>query len=151
MIRKLATIAAVLAVTLAGLTLTASPASAATCSGWSCDNTDPIATGCAGSVNNTASGYITNGVGQRLALVELRWSLTCSTNWGRITKQSYGNYVSVRAYRPSPYYNTATYGGFGSSYYGDQLYGLNMTVCAVGTATDITNPQSPVYQLTVCG
>ena len=144
-----AALAAVL--TLAAAGIAAAPAQAATCSGFGCDRKDPIATGCANNVNNTASAWITNGVGQRLALVELRWSLTCSTNWGKITKTSQGNRITITATRPSPFATTATYGGTASSFYGDQLYGAGMTVCAIGTATDLLNPQSPTYTTQVCG
>lgn len=128
-----------------------SPAYAATCSTWGCDNTDPAVMGCSTNANNTATAYINNGAGQHLALVELRWSLTCRTNWGRITRQGNGNYVSISVYRASPYYNTPAFGGYASSYYGNQVYGYQMTACAVGQATDITNPQSPVYTVQICG
>ncbi|MEV7969643.1 DUF2690 domain-containing protein [Sphaerisporangium sp. NPDC088356] len=131
--------------------VTASPASAATCSGYGCDGTDPAVTGCSANANDTSVGYVTNSAGQDLAKIQLRWSLTCHTNWGKITKTAQGSYIAVYAYRPSPYATTSTYGGYSSSYYGDQLYGDNLTVCVVGYATDATNPQSPMYSYTLCG
>jgi hypothetical protein len=153
MLKKLVAFSALLLALTIGIIVSPTAANAATptCQQWNCDNTDPSVTHCADSTNDTTSAYITNGVGQPLAFLELRWGLICHTNWGKITKQAYGNFISVRAYRSSPYYNTATYGGYASSYYGDQVYGYNMTVCVVGRATDITNPQSPVYQVTICG
>jgi hypothetical protein len=125
---------------------------APTCSRYNCDGTDPNQTHCTdGTVNDTTSGYIRNGAGQNLAYLELRWSVLCSTNWGKISRVGNGSFISVYVYRPSPYAITKQYGGYLSSYYGDQLYGQGMQVCAVGRATDATNPQSPVYVLTICG
>lgn len=146
-------VAAILALgMLVPVVASAPPAQAATCSDFHCDGTDPIRTSCtAGTVNDTTSGYIRNSAGQNLAYLELRWSVLCSTNWGKITRVGNGNYIDVQVYRPSPSANTVTYGGFAGSYSGDQLYGWQMPVCAVGHATDATNPQSPMYSLTICG
>lgn len=137
-------------VAVAGTLVTAGPAQAATCSGYGCDGTDPIATGCAsGTVTNTGTTYITNSAGQRLAYLELRYSVACGTNWGRITQVGSTSSIYVYAYRPSPYASTYTYGGAGSNYYGDQLYGQGMTVCTVGQATDSATGQT--YTAAVCG
>ncbi|MEV4709880.1 DUF2690 domain-containing protein [Micromonospora sp. NPDC049374] len=117
--------------------LVATPASAATCSGHGCDGTDPIDTGCSANARNatTYPKYIMQG-STTLAVVELRWSETCQTNWGRISNRvSPHNTVQVRVYRSNPHGNTSWYGGTGTQYYGDQLYGQNMTVCAVGKVT----------------
>jgi hypothetical protein len=132
------------------LVMPAQSALAATCSGYGCDGRDPIATGCAsGTVTNTATTYIYNGAGQALAYLELRYSVGCATNWGRITRVGSASAIYVSAYRPSPYASTATYGGAGTPYYGDQLYGLNMTVCAIGQAVDSATSQ--IYAASVCG
>ncbi|MEG3636015.1 DUF2690 domain-containing protein [Micromonospora palythoicola] len=114
--------------------LVATPASAATCSGHGCDGTDPIDTGCSANARNatTHPKYITQG-STTLAVVELRWSEACKTNWGRISNRvSPNNTVRVHVYRSNPHATTDWYGGTGQQYYGDQLYGHNMTVCAIG-------------------
>lgn len=59
--------------------------------------------------------------------------------------------MTISVYRDTPYFNTPTFGGYASSYYGNQVYGYQMTARAVGRATDITNPQSPIYTVQVCG
>ncbi|WP_433531877.1 DUF2690 domain-containing protein [Micromonospora sp. CA-263727] len=130
--RRLAGVAAASA--LAASMLVATPASAATCSGHGCDGTDPANTGCSSGAQNATynPAYIMQG-STTLAVVELRWSPSCGTNWGRISNRvSPNNTVRVYVYRSSPYATTTKYGGTGTQYYGDQLYGLNMTVCAVG-------------------
>jgi Protein of unknown function (DUF2690) len=128
----------------------AGSAQAATCSGFGCDGRDPIATGCAsGTVTNTGTTYIYNSAGQALAYLELRYGVGCATNWGRITRVGSARSIYVSVYRPSPYASTSSYGGTGSSYYGDQLYGSSMTVCAVGQAVD--NATLQFYSAEVCG
>lgn len=128
----------------------AGPAQAATCSGFGCDGRDPIVTGCAsGTVTNTGTTYIYNSAGQPLAYLELRYSVGCATNWGRITRVGSASSIYVYVYRPSPYASTLAYGGTSTPYYGDQLYGSGMTVCAVGQATDSATSQS--YSAAVCG
>ncbi|GAB3848570.1 hypothetical protein GCM10029963_31640 [Micromonospora andamanensis] len=119
---------------IAASLLVATPASAATCSGHGCDGTDPIDTGCSANARNATQypKYIMQG-STTLAVVELRWSETCKTNWGRISNRvSPHNTVRVRVIRANPSATTDWYGGTGNQYYGDQLYGQNMTVCAVG-------------------
>jgi hypothetical protein len=107
-------------------------------------------TGCAsGTVTNTGTTYIYNSAGQPLAYLELRYSVGCGTNWGRITRVGSASAIYVHVERPSPYASTITYGGAGSPYYGDQLYGSGMTVCAFGQATDSATGQS--YSVAVCG
>lgn len=132
------------------LVMPAGPAQAATCSGYGCDGRDPVATGCAsGTVTNTGTTYIYNSAGQPLAYLELRYGAACGTNWGRITRVGSASSIYVYVYRPNPYASTITYGGGGSSYYGDQLYGSGMTVCAVGQANDSATGQA--YSGAVCG
>ncbi|MFV2100476.1 DUF2690 domain-containing protein [Micromonospora sp. LOL_024] len=113
--------------------LVVSPASAA-CPSSGCDGTDPIDTGCSTGAQNATSNprNITQGA-TTLAVVELRWSPSCKTNWGKISNRvSPNNTVRVWVYRNNPYGITTKYGGTGRQYYGDQLDGNNKTVCAVG-------------------
>nr|MDT0660383.1 DUF2690 domain-containing protein [Micromonospora sp. DSM 115978] len=114
--------------------LVATPANAATCSGYGCDGTDPIDTGCSSGAQNATRypRYIMDG-NKTVAMVELRWSPSCKTNWGKISNYvQRTNEVKVHVYRVSPQATTPEYGGTGEQYYGDQLNGDGMTVCAVG-------------------
>ncbi len=128
--RLLASTAA--SVLVAGSLLIAAPASAATCTGTGCDGTDPINTGCSADAQPATYNpqYVMNGT-TTLAVVELRWSPSCGTNWGRIhNRVSPNNTVKVWVYRGTT--TTTKYGGTGTQYYGDQLYGRDAEVCVVG-------------------
>ncbi|SCF18548.1 Protein of unknown function (DUF2690) [Micromonospora matsumotoense] len=128
------TLASVAAGTLvAASLLVASPASAVSCTTTGCDGTDPINTGCSADARNATSqpAYIVKGA-TTLAVVELRYSATCGTNWGKISNRVTPNRVQVTVYRDSPRKSTSWYGGTGAQYYGDQLYGDTSTICAVG-------------------
>ncbi|MER7270271.1 DUF2690 domain-containing protein [Micromonospora carbonacea] len=128
--RALAVVAA--GTLVAASLLVGSPASAA-CPSSGCDGSDPINTGCSADARNATSqpAYIMKGA-TTLAVVELRYSASCGTNWGRINNRVTPNSVKVSAYRESPYKSTPWYGGTGAQYYGDQLYGDNSVICAVG-------------------
>ncbi|MBW4705278.1 MULTISPECIES: DUF2690 domain-containing protein [unclassified Micromonospora] len=128
--RTLATLAA--SALVAASLLVASPASAG-CPTTGCDGTDPINTQCSADARNATSqpAYIMKGA-TTLAVVELRYSATCGTNWGKISNRVTPNRVQVTAYRDSPRKSTPWYGGTGAQYYGDQLDGQNSTICAVG-------------------
>ncbi|KJK49669.1 hypothetical protein UK23_13035 [Lentzea aerocolonigenes] len=71
----------------AALTLLVAPdAQAASCSGRSCNDKDPVATGCSsGSTVADSSPMYPSGT------AELRWSPTCKTNWVRITNYPGGD------------------------------------------------------------
>jgi len=91
--RRIGGLLAALAVLVTPLTaatvMTAAPASAATCSGHGCDNTDPYQTGCANGaypvIKGTAPDY---GV-----LLELWWSPTCQTNWAEVDSDGFPTYL----------------------------------------------------------
>lgn len=82
--------------------LGSSPASAAGCYGDWCSGKDPTATGCANDAITVASTDA--GVGR----LDLRWSPSCKTNWGRFylypTRSDGGGYVY--AIQPSTGYKT---------------------------------------------
>ncbi len=63
-----------------------STAMAVTCSGWGCDNTSPVTTGCSsGAVTKkTANMYNNQWPYDLVAKVELRFSSTCHTVWSRV-------------------------------------------------------------------
>ncbi|MFI9642134.1 DUF2690 domain-containing protein [Micromonospora sp. NPDC051925] len=127
--------------------LVASPASAVGCTTTGCDGTDPSNTGCSADARNATNqpAYIVKGA-TTLAVVELRYSPTCGTNWGRINNRVSPSSVKVTAYRDSPRKTTPWYGGTGTQYYGDQLYGDTSTICAVGEVVynGVTYTSSPL-------
>lgn len=146
-VRRLAAGAA--AALVAASLLVASPASAATCSGHGCDGTDPIDTGCSADARNATPwpARIMQGANE-LALVELRWSDSCQTNWGRISNRvSPQNSVRVRVYREDLSADTPWYGGTGRQYYGDQLYGQGIRICAVG---EVFTPSGTLTSAPLC-
>jgi hypothetical protein len=61
-----------------------SPAQAVTCSGSGCTGKDPMATGCAADAK-TVTSYVNDDFVPTLVM-ELRWSPTCQTNWGRVNR-----------------------------------------------------------------
>lgn len=99
------------------------------------DNTDPAQTGCAANAYTVTSRLITDSRGGRLALLELRWSTTCRTNWTRMT--SYQGARLMRGYidRPSTG-SSLTFGGTFSSIYTNQLYGGNSCLYSFGWVKD---------------
>jgi hypothetical protein len=98
-----------------------------TCSGYGCDDQDPIATGCSAGSYTVTSAPVTLG-GTSYGTVELRWSPTCQTNWSRVTVTAGGSNPSgwwrdADVERQSPYaYDGFSYNGAGSPIYGDMLY-----------------------------
>jgi hypothetical protein len=103
------------------------------------DNTDPSQTGCAASARPVTSTMIHDSRGGNLALLELRWSTACQTNWTRMTSQRGVRWM--RAYidrsRPAPW-ATLTFAGTYSQLYTNQLYGGAGTSClySSGWVTD---------------
>ena len=111
----------------------AATAPAAPCSGFGCDGYDPNADGCA--TGATVPTSVTNSYGT----LQLRWSPTCKTNWGRlITSRNVGP-VLVRVIREAPFKVCGDQPGNGcndywynspSTIYSNQLYGCNYTTYA---------------------
>jgi hypothetical protein len=104
--------------------LSAGAAQAATCSGYGCDNQDPVATGCdAGAYTVTSAPITYQGI--TYGTVELRWSPACQTNWARTTVNS--SYLGLmryaNVYRQAPYAQADWhYTGPGNPIYGNMLY-----------------------------
>lgn len=91
------------------------------------DNTDPMQTGCAASAQPVTSTMIYDSRGANLALIEMRWSTACQTNWTRMTSKQ-GGARWMRAYinRGSTW---LTFAGTFSQIYTNQLYGGPGTSC----------------------
>ena len=60
-------------------------ASQVTCSGEGCDNVDPVQSGCADGA------YTVTFVNTAIAEIQLRYSPTCGTNWGRVVSNGNNN------------------------------------------------------------
>jgi hypothetical protein len=88
MLKRLATIALGLAVTVAGLAFApaaqAAPSTAG-CYGASCQGLDPADQGCGGA-------YTVGSVSTPQVYVELRYSPVCNANWARISSSSPGTW-----------------------------------------------------------
>jgi len=102
------------------------------------DGTDPISTGCANSATTAASVKVYNPAGGAyLGLLELRWSTSCKTNWGKFTGNGNIGNVSVWVYRQADNKWCGDQSGTGcnavwwpSSAYSNQLYGCNYATLA---------------------
>jgi hypothetical protein len=95
------------------------------------DNSDPSQTGCASSSAYTVtSTTVDDSHGAPLALIELRWSPLCQTNWTRMTSLEPGaRYMRGYIDRSSPGPVTLTFAGTYTSLYTNQLYGGAGTSC----------------------
>ncbi len=70
----------------AGTLAPLSTALAVTCSGYGCDNTSPVSTGCSSSATTkrTTNMYNNQWPYNLVSKVELRYSSTCHTVWSRV-------------------------------------------------------------------
>jgi hypothetical protein len=103
------------------------------------DGTDPGADGCANSTTTPASISVTNG-GINYGTLQLKWSNTCKTNWGRFIPSSTPIYeAAVWVIREAdnmtcgdpPGNGCSTYGWFSPpTIYSNQLYGCNYVTYA---------------------
>ncbi len=113
-----------------------------TCSGNNCNGLDPIATGCAGdAITVTTTGgaddaitVTTTGgtVSFRTGTIQLRYSPTCGTNWGRVLS-SVGNTqltVSIRRDDGRFYFTE----GSGTRLWSPMVFARNVKAKACGSA-----------------
>jgi len=102
------------------------------------DGTDPGADGCANSATTPTSVKVYNpSGGAYIGLLELRWSTSCKTNWGKFTGNGNVGGVSVWVGRQvdNKYCGDQSGTGCGSvwrtnSAYSNQLYGCNYSTRA---------------------
>ncbi|MEQ4724154.1 DUF2690 domain-containing protein [Nonomuraea sp. B19D2] len=103
-----------------------------------CDNTDPEASGCSNDAFTVSQAYLwhhTEGgepTARENAVVELRYSPHCGTNWSKVRVFDGAAPIQVHLCREG--YNTCTdlYTGYGTLAYSDQLYAPNVTATAYG-------------------
>jgi hypothetical protein len=106
-----------------------------------CDDHDPAATGCADATSITVTdANITDSSGNIIGYVEVRYSSTCKTNWGRVTglgayaaaiKQTTTCRGAAGQYADSGCTDTDT--GVEATRFSDQLYAPSECVSVVGT------------------
>jgi len=94
---------------------------AVTCSGYSCNNTDPGTTGCNADAATIYRKIFTN------TEVQLRFSDTCQTRWSKTFNDGDLNYYGNATLRY--YYYGAVYLGPGYSVYSNQRYGMGYQAC----------------------
>lgn len=74
-----------------------------TCSGNGCNGLNPQTAGCAASAYTVLTATFSD------AFVQLRYSRTCQTNWGRVLSRKGANFLSIRIQRIDGL--TYTFGG----------------------------------------
>ncbi len=133
------------AVALGAASLAMFPAAASAQLNKPYDGTDPVATGCDRTATTVASTPVDGGT------LELRWSSSCRTNWGRFTGGNVG-YVAVWVYRQADNQWCGDQSGNGcggqwwlNGAYSNQLYGCNYWTRA---AVEIWNNGSPIWRYT---
>lgn len=98
--------------------------------------TDPISTGCSADAQTVRSNYIKDSNGTNLALLELRYSPTCRTAWGRVTKVHSGvTSIQVSVVRQAPFWQAPLATTTESSTYSLQVNDAGYVANAMGTAT----------------
>lgn len=74
-----------------------------TCLAYSCDNTDPVITGCAADQQTAATAPLAFPTGQQIGEVDIMYSPTCDTNWAYVWlygQNSPDTYLSAQTCQP---------------------------------------------------
>lgn len=123
---QVATLAAV------GLAMsTAGPAMAVTCVGYGCDGQDPNVSGCSSGANTTSYAYLRDPNNNVVGLLELRYSPTCGTNWGRVTSYIGSKNMFTDVTRQTDGRRFADVGVY-TVVWSRMVYAYNITACATG-------------------
>jgi hypothetical protein len=116
---------------------------AVTCSGYGCDNKDPVNTGCSADsylANDGEIGAINviTGKYQQTGEVYNWYSVSCGTNWSQV--EGVGIFIptgkTVWVCRSSPYYCSSYYGGTSQYIYSNQVYAPTVPATAWGMMDD---------------
>ena len=81
-----------------------------TCSGEGCDGLNPATTGCSADAYTVQTAVFSN------SFVELRYSPTCGTNWGRVTSKVGATFLVIRIDRSGGLTYTFSGGNFTFAY-----------------------------------
>jgi Protein of unknown function (DUF2690) len=96
------------------------------CSGYGCDNTDPVQTGCSNSAYTASSAPITV-YGSTVAYVDNRYSTSCRTNWSRV-RGTNGDAKTAQICRTNGYC-ASPYSSYSATIYSNQVYAPS-PICA---------------------
>ena len=102
-----------------------------TCSGDGCDGLNPETTGCAAGAYTVQTAVFSN------SYVELRYSPTCKTNWGRVTSKVGPSFLVVRIQRIDGLTYTFSGGNFNFAY-SAMVYAPQAAARACGGVNGIT-------------
>lgn len=101
------------------------------CSGEGCDGLDPAVTGCAADAYTVQTAVFSN------SYVELRYSPTCKTNWGRVTSKVGPTFLEIRIQRVDGL--TYTFSGGNYNYaYSAMVYAPQLAARACGGVNGIS-------------
>jgi hypothetical protein len=139
---------------LASLVAFSSPSYANNCksnpSRSTCDDQDPIATGCYMDSRTVATARLLNSKNQDLGFVELRYSAKCKTNWSKITISSRIQYyldTSITRYDKKNSFLDSTTNAFGNGkqIYSRMFYSPNNPSMACGSAKMYASQRGDAY------
>jgi hypothetical protein len=125
-----------------------------TCSGYGCDSTDPVATGCS-ATDYTASSAPIKYDGVSIGEVDNRYSTACKTNWSRVigyTDEGYSTnnkFADVCRYPGSDGYCATYYEGTAQTIYSDQVYAPS-PICATAYGLIFIGGNSPEATAEAC-
>jgi len=105
------------------------------CSGDGCDGLDPVATGCAvGAITVTVTGGTASF---RTGTIQLRYSPTCGTNWGRVMSSVGTAQLTVSIRRADGLFYFAT--GIGTRKWSPMVFARTAKAKACGSADHFEN------------
>jgi Protein of unknown function (DUF2690) len=102
-----------------------------TCSGDGCDGLNPVVTGCAADAYTVQTAVFSN------SNVELRYSPTCGTNWGRVTSKVGAANLVIRIQRIDGLTYTFSGGNFNFAY-SAMVYAPQLAARACGGVNGIS-------------
>ena len=102
-----------------------------TCSGDGCDGQNPATTGCSAGAYTVQTAVFSN------SFVELRYSPTCGTNWGRVTSRVGATFLVIRIDRSGGLTYTFSGGNFNFAY-SAMVYAPKVAARACGGVSSIS-------------
>jgi len=102
-----------------------------TCSGNGCNGLNPATTGCSADAYTVQTAVFSN------SYVELRYSPTCGTNWGRVTSKVGATSLIIRIQRIDGLTYTFSGGPFNSAYVA-MVYAPKVAARACGGVSSIS-------------
>src|SRR5881275_994214 len=102
-----------------------------TCSGNGCNGLNPATTGCSADAYTVQTATFSN------SFVELRYSPTCGTNWGRVTSKVGATFLVIRIDRSGGLTYTFSGGNFNSAWVA-MVYAPQVAARACGGVSSIS-------------